>query len=64
VNCDGGKKPKASDDTFVAEMEMVVTASYDNGTEWGKGVGYIYDIETKDIVAGFRIHGQGWHTMY
>jgi cellulose synthase/poly-beta-1,6-N-acetylglucosamine synthase-like glycosyltransferase len=45
-------------------MEMVVTASYDNGTEWGKGVGYIYDIATEDIVAEFRIHGQGWHTMY
>ncbi|CAL5062250.1 unnamed protein product [Urochloa decumbens] len=56
--------PPPLDDTFVTEMEMVVTASYDNGTDWGKGVGYIYDIATEDIVTGFRIHGQGWRTMY
>ncbi|KAF0905129.1 hypothetical protein E2562_000926 [Oryza meyeriana var. granulata] len=56
--------PPPLNDTFVAEMEMVVSASYDKGTNWGKGVGYIYDIATEDIVTGFRIHGQGWRSMY
>ncbi|KAK3125327.1 hypothetical protein QOZ80_7BG0603390 [Eleusine coracana subsp. coracana] len=56
--------PPPIDDAFVTEMEMVVTASYDKGTDWGKGVGYIYDIATEDIVTGFRIHGQGWRSMY
>jgi hypothetical protein len=45
-------------------METVVSASHDKKTGWGKGVGYIYDIATEDIVTGFRIHGQGWRSMY
>jgi hypothetical protein len=52
------------DDTFVTDTEMIVAASYDKGTDWGKGVGYIYDIATEDIVTGFRIHGKGWRSMY
>jgi mixed-linked glucan synthase len=56
--------PQPFDDRFIAEMEMVVTASYDKGTDWGKGVGYIYNIATEDIVTEFRIHGQGWRTLY
>ncbi|PAN14387.1 hypothetical protein PAHAL_2G405500 [Panicum hallii] len=56
--------PPSLDDTFVAELERVVTCSFDKGTDWGKGVGYIYDIATEDIVTGFRIHGQGWRSMY
>jgi mixed-linked glucan synthase len=46
------------------DVEMVVAASYDGGTDWGKGVGYIYGIATEDIVTGFRIHGKGWRSMY
>nr|CAB3454608.1 unnamed protein product [Digitaria exilis] len=56
--------PPSLDDTFLAELERVVTCSFDKGTDWGKGVGYIYDIATEDIVTGFRIHGQGWRSMY
>ncbi|CAO1941653.1 unnamed protein product [Urochloa humidicola] len=64
INQESSTPPSALDNTFVTEIEVVVTASYDNGTDWGKGVGYIYDIATEDIVTGFRIHGQGWRTMY
>ncbi|XP_062188823.1 probable mixed-linked glucan synthase 3 [Phragmites australis] len=56
--------PPQLDGTFITEMETVVTASYDKETDWGKGVGYIYNIATEDIVTGFRIHGQGWRSMY
>ncbi|KAF8664440.1 hypothetical protein HU200_054612 [Digitaria exilis] len=56
--------PPSLDDTFLAELERVVTCSFDKGTDWGKGVGYIYDIATEDIVTGFRIHGHGWRSMY
>ncbi|KAL6856092.1 hypothetical protein ACP4OV_018894 [Aristida adscensionis] len=56
--------PPQLDDTLFAELERVVSCSFDKGTDWGKGVGYIYDIATEDIVTGFRIHGQGWRSMY
>jgi mixed-linked glucan synthase len=44
---------------FFAKLERVVSCAFDKGTDWGEGVGYIYDIAT-----GFRIHGQGWRSMY
>jgi len=56
--------PNLDDSSFVAEMTTVVSASFDIGTDWGRGVGYIYKIATEDMVTGFRIHGQGWHSMY
>ncbi|KAL6896798.1 hypothetical protein ACP4OV_007370 [Aristida adscensionis] len=52
------------DEACLAEMKIVLSSSYDIGTEWGRGVGYIYEIATEDMVTGFRIHGQGWHSMY
>ncbi|XP_062188301.1 probable mixed-linked glucan synthase 3 [Phragmites australis] len=56
--------PPELDEPFLAEMAMVVSSSYDQGTDWGSGVGYIYNIATEDIVTGYRIHGQGWRSMY
>uniref|UniRef100_A0ACD6AB30 Uncharacterized protein n=1 Tax=Avena sativa TaxID=4498 RepID=A0ACD6AB30_AVESA len=56
--------PPTLSDTFLSEMESVVSAAHDKDTGWGTGVGYIYDIATEDIVTGFRIHGQGWRSMY
>ncbi|WVZ66317.1 hypothetical protein U9M48_015557 [Paspalum notatum var. saurae] len=61
---DRSTTPPSIDDTLTADLERVVTCSYDKETDWGKGVGYIYDIATEDIVTGFRIHGQGWGYMY
>ncbi|BAF21862.2 probable mixed-linked glucan synthase 3 [Oryza sativa Japonica Group] len=64
LNQDRFATPSPVNDIFVNELEMVVSASFDKETDWGKGVGYIYDIATEDIVTGFRIHGQGWRSMY
>ncbi|KAG8080166.1 hypothetical protein GUJ93_ZPchr0007g3333 [Zizania palustris] len=64
LNQERSTTPPLINDAFLAEMEKVVSASHDKGTDWGKGVGYIYDIATEDIVTGFRIHGQGWRSMY
>ncbi|KAK3125330.1 hypothetical protein QOZ80_7BG0603440 [Eleusine coracana subsp. coracana] len=56
--------PPEIDEAFRAEMTMVVSSAYDQGTDWGRGTGYIYNIATEDIVTGYRIHGQGWRSMY
>ncbi|KAF7008084.1 hypothetical protein CFC21_022941 [Triticum aestivum] len=64
INQERSTIPPPISETLVAEMERVVSASHDKATGWGKGVGYIYDIATEDIVTGFRIHGQGWRSMY
>ena len=64
INQERSTIPPTLSETFLTEMETVVSASHDKDTGWGKGVGYIYDIATEDIVTGFRIHGQGWRSMY
>jgi len=56
--------PLNLDDSFIAEMMLVISSSFDIGTDWGRGVGYIYEMATEDMVTGFRIHKQGWHSMY
>ncbi|KAL6657836.1 hypothetical protein ACP70R_005616 [Stipagrostis hirtigluma subsp. patula] len=56
--------PPKLDDSFLTEMELVLSSSYDEWTDWGRSVGYIYKIATEDMVTGFRIHGQGWRSMY
>ncbi|CAD6217682.1 unnamed protein product [Miscanthus lutarioriparius] len=56
--------PLNLDDSFIANMMLVVSSSFDIGTDWGRGVGYIYEMATEDMVTGFRIHKQGWHSMY
>ncbi|CAM0908138.1 unnamed protein product [Alopecurus aequalis] len=64
INQERSTIPPTLSETFLTEIETVVSASHDIETGWGKGVGYIYDIATEDIVTGFRIHGQGWRSMY
>nr|CAB3458279.1 unnamed protein product [Digitaria exilis] len=56
--------PPELDEPFLKELAMVVSSCYDHGTDWGSSVGYIYKIATEDIVTGYRIHGQGWCSMY
>lgn len=61
---EGVTLPPPLDDSFIEEMTKVVSSSYDDSTDWGRGIGYIYNMATEDIVTGFRIHGQGWRSMY
>ncbi|OQU89309.1 hypothetical protein SORBI_3002G171200 [Sorghum bicolor] len=56
--------PELDEAAFLAEKTTAVSSSYDQGTDWGSSVGYIYNIATEDIVTGYRIHGQGWRSMY
>uniref|UniRef100_A0A0E0I256 Uncharacterized protein n=1 Tax=Oryza nivara TaxID=4536 RepID=A0A0E0I256_ORYNI len=48
----------------MAELEEVMACAYEDGTEWGDGVGWVYDIATEDVVTGFRLHRKGWRSMY
>ncbi|CAL5086220.1 unnamed protein product [Urochloa decumbens] len=47
-----------------AELAAVATCAYEDGTGWGDGVGWVYNIATEDVVTGFRIHRKGWRSMY
>ncbi|CAN6168387.1 unnamed protein product [Urochloa humidicola] len=58
--------PPASplDARLAAELAAVATCAYEDGTGWGDGVGWVYNIATEDVVTGFRIHRKGWRSMY
>lgn len=37
---------------------------YEDKTEWGERVGWIYGSVTEDVVTGYRMHNRGWHSVY
>ncbi|KAL6657842.1 hypothetical protein ACP70R_005622 [Stipagrostis hirtigluma subsp. patula] len=46
------------------ELTTLMTCAYEDGTSWGRDVGWVYNIATEDVVTGFRMHRQGWRSMY
>lgn len=37
---------------------------YEDKTEWGDRVGWIYGSVTEDVVTGYRMHNRGWRSIY
>ncbi|KAJ7977620.1 Cellulose synthase [Quillaja saponaria] len=48
----------------VAEAISVISCFYEDKTEWGKRVGWIYGSVTEDVVTGYRMHNRGWRSVY
>ncbi|KAL8255696.1 hypothetical protein R6Q59_030763 [Mikania micrantha] len=52
------------DPTTVAEAVSVISCWYEDKTEWGDRVGWIYGSVTEDVVTGYRMHNRGWRSIY
>eukprot|EP00261_Vitis_vinifera_P033453 XP_019074696.1 PREDICTED: cellulose synthase-like protein D4 isoform X2 [Vitis vinifera] len=52
------------DASAVAEAVSVISCWYEDKTEWGDRVGWIYGSVTEDVVTGYRMHNRGWHSVY
>uniref|UniRef100_A0A0E0BE83 Uncharacterized protein n=2 Tax=Oryza TaxID=4527 RepID=A0A0E0BE83_9ORYZ len=52
------------DASIVAEAISVVSCWYEEKTEWGTRVGWIYGSVTEDVVTGYRMHNRGWKSVY
>ncbi|KAA0059589.1 cellulose synthase-like protein D4 [Cucumis melo var. makuwa] len=52
------------DAVTVAEAVSVISCWYEDKTEWGERVGWIYGSVTEDVVTGYRMHNRGWHSVY
>lgn len=48
----------------VSEAVNVISCWYEDKTEWGINVGWIYGSVTEDVVTGFRMHEKGWRSFY
>ncbi|KAL6008213.1 Cellulose synthase-like protein D3 [Asimina triloba] len=52
------------DASTVAEAISVISCWYEDKTEWGRRVGWIYGSVTEDVVTGYRMHNRGWKSVY
>ncbi|EFJ32798.1 cellulose synthase-like D3-1, glycosyltransferase family 2 protein [Selaginella moellendorffii] len=52
------------DAATVAEAINAISCWYEDKTEWGHRVGWIYGSVTEDVVTGFRMHDRGWRSVY
>ncbi|WCJ44800.1 Cellulose synthase family protein [Euphorbia peplus] len=61
---DGGTLKNASPASLLKEAIHVISCGYEDKTEWGKEVGWIYGSVTEDILTGFKMHCRGWRSIY
>ncbi|XP_068647273.1 cellulose synthase-like protein D4 [Aristolochia californica] len=52
------------DSATVAESVSVISCWYEDKSEWGDRVGWIYGSVTEDVVTGYRMHNRGWRSIY
>nr|KYP66433.1 Cellulose synthase-like protein D3 [Cajanus cajan] len=52
------------DAATVAEAINVISCWYEDKTEWGLRIGWIYGSVTEDVVTGYRMHNRGWKSVY
>ncbi|XP_031114838.1 cellulose synthase A catalytic subunit 2 [UDP-forming]-like [Ipomoea triloba] len=60
----GGVPNAASATTLLKEAIHVISCGYEDKSEWGKEVGWIYGSVTEDILTGFKMHCHGWRSVY
>ncbi|XVE86616.1 hypothetical protein DITRI_Ditri18aG0048200 [Diplodiscus trichospermus] len=60
----GGVPQNASPASLLREAIQVISCGYEDKTEWGKEVGWIYGSVTEDILTGFKMHCHGWRSVY
>ncbi|KAJ6352567.1 hypothetical protein OIU76_001744 [Salix suchowensis] len=61
---DGGVPKGASSASLLKEAIHVISCGYEDKTEWGKEIGWIYGSVTEDILTGFKMHCHGWRSVY
>ncbi|KAL3641631.1 Cellulose synthase A catalytic subunit 2 [UDP-forming] [Castilleja foliolosa] len=60
----GGVPDEASSVSLLREAVHVIGCGFEDKTEWGKEVGWIYGSVTEDILTGFKMHCHGWRSVY
>uniref|UniRef100_A0A5B7B0B0 Cellulose synthase n=1 Tax=Davidia involucrata TaxID=16924 RepID=A0A5B7B0B0_DAVIN len=60
----GGVPQEANSASLLKESIHVISCGYEDKTEWGKEVGWIYGSVTEDILTGFKMHCHGWRSVY
>uniref|UniRef100_A0A5B6ZRQ2 cellulose synthase (UDP-forming) n=1 Tax=Davidia involucrata TaxID=16924 RepID=A0A5B6ZRQ2_DAVIN len=61
---DGGLPEGTNSTLLIKEAIHVISCGYEEKTEWGKEIGWIYGSVTEDILTGFKMHCRGWKSVY
>ncbi|GMI82993.1 ISOXABEN RESISTANT 2, cellulose synthase 6, PROCUSTE 1 [Hibiscus trionum] len=61
---DGGVPKGATTASLLKEAIHVISCGYEDKSDWGKEVGWIYGSVTEDILTGFKMHCHGWRSVY
>lgn len=60
----GGVPQSATPDTLLKQAIHVISCGYEDKTDWGAEIGWIYGSVTEDILTGFKMHARGWRSIY
>jgi len=60
----GGVHQSASPAELLKEAIHVISCGYEDKTDWGREIGWIYGSVTEDILTGFKMHSRGWRSIY
>lgn len=60
----GGGAPVNSPRTTLSDVILVISCGYEENTQWGKEIGWVYCSSTEHIVTGQKIHARGWRSIY
>ncbi|KAH0869014.1 hypothetical protein HID58_076036 [Brassica napus] len=60
----GGLPEATNTSSLIKEAIHVISCGYEEKTEWGKEIGWIYGSVTEDILTGFKMHCRGWKSIY
>ncbi|KAK7318829.1 hypothetical protein RJT34_03536 [Clitoria ternatea] len=60
----GGVPESADPSMLIKEAIHVISCGYEEKTEWGKEIGWIYGSVTEDILSGFKMQCRGWRSVY
>jgi cellulose synthase A len=60
----GGVPQSASPAALLKEAIHVISCGYEDKSDWGKELGWIYGSVTEDILTGFKMHCRGWRSIY
>ncbi|GAA0154555.1 DNA-binding transcription factor [Lithospermum erythrorhizon] len=60
----GGSPVSVGSSELLKESIHVISCGFEDKTEWGKEVGWIYGSVTEDILTGFKMHCHGWRSVY
>lgn len=61
---EGGVPPSSSPASLLKEAIHVISCGYEDKTDWGLELGWIYGSITEDILTGFKMHCRGWRSIY